>query len=74
MCLPVNISPIGSGLCQKTCDNINILDGSVYDVLRLFDFLPYLGWGKGAAYDLTTQSAFKICLWNADAVKQKTCF
>lgn len=31
-------------------------------------------WGKGAAYDLTTQSAFKICLWNADAVEKKTCF
>lgn len=74
MCLPLNISPIGSGLCQKTCDNINNLDGSVQMFYAYLISCLIWVWGKGAAYDLTTQSAFKICLWNADAVKQKTCF
>jgi hypothetical protein len=35
---------------------------NVYDVLRLFDFLPYLVEGMV----LTTSSAYVLCLWYAD--------
>lgn len=62
------------GLCQKTCDNINIPDGNVYDVLRLFDFLPYLDRGERCCLGVDRKSALKVCLWYADTAKTKTCF